>query len=697
MFICPKTLQADIDFVAEVEKHCKGIDFDKLEVDGDERQKRREDYEPNLSISYADLVLIINDGEYGKMATPKFVVLAILCVLCFLFSFVLFFVILCSFCVCTKVKGNSKEKCYFITTVVFIVCFLLFLILMLVYAGKTEDNIQKIQCVSAKFPNDILNGKKEGEVQFLGFTPLIDMLTQFKTNLDIFKDLESEFDTVTNLNIPGVTQTALDSINPVETDFTNKSSADGNGSSAISLAIQKFPETMEIVKKEFKIYNDIGTQFNDASQSSKQFKDAAMIEDAKLKLDEAIKSIEDVKKSLKDIAEDFFYYIDIFSDSTNKVYVSDLVIALINLALFIFVVIILFCQSHKKKCLWCSWIIKIILVILALLAIALSIMSIALLVMSIGFGSSCNMFEEILTTKDFNSILIDLKLETGDNNEIGNILNGCIAEEGKGSLEDLVGNIEFGDLNTILDGLSDFDKLKIRLTSSPENSPSIDEITKQYQEFNDGIQVNQEKAIENQIIINDDIDCDDQFMTFNSKNCKEDFTCKVVSSLDSYSAPTCADSSSNTIFTNLKTYDTGNRELMTDLITRLKGEDPNTPNSQYKNVFNTISQAFASYDIIKSKLKDVLATVQEFTEGFAKVANCRIVRTELLLFEDAICFGFNKNLFRFFLFTLLFTIFLTLLIFSVCCTMRHSNNDKDDDELKVNDFEKMPGNEPFYQ
>lgn len=679
-----KTLQ-ETDFAAEVEKYCSNIDFSKLEEDGEARQKTREDNEPPLSIPYADLVKVINDSEYGKLAQPAIVVLFIIAILLFIFTIGLFIGILCSFCCCKAVKKNSKEKCYFITTIVLIVCFLLFLILMLVYAGKAQKNIEKIQCVAAKFPNDILNGKKDGDIQFIGFEKLIDMLNTFKGNLDSFNELEAEFDNVTALNIPGVTQSAVDSITPYEQEFTDKSSSDGNGSNAVSIVIQGFPDTMKIIKAEFDIYNKIGTEFNTAATEAKKFKDAAEVDDAKKKLDEAIAQINDVKTSVKDLAEDFFDYISQFSSVTKKVYVSDLVIALINLALFLWVVVILFCQSFKKKCLGCSCLIKIVLVVLTFLCIALSIISIALLVMSLGFGSSCNLFEEILTTSDFKSILTDLKLDTGSD-QTGDILNGCVSIGGKGGLEDLVGNVDFGDLNSILDGFADFDKLKANMTNAPEDSVTISNITIEYQKFNDGVYINQEKAIENLVIVNNQIDCDDQFMSFNSVNCTDGSSCKVVSSMESYSVPPCADSSVSSQFTNLKAYDNGNKELMTDMITKLKGPDPNTPNSHYKNVLNVIKQAFSSYDTIKAKLKDTIDFVIEFSQGFAEVANCRIVRLELLYFEDSICFGFNENLFRFFLFTLLFTMFMSFMILSICCTMRHSNNKKkqNDDNGKEN-------------
>ncbi len=89
------------------------------------------------------------------------------------------------------------------------------------------------------------------------------------------------------MDVPGVTQAGVDSIPPYENEFTNKTSADGGGAVAISIVIEAFPDTMKIVKMEFDIYNEIGTQFANASQAAKKFKDNQEIQNAKDQLDPA--------------------------------------------------------------------------------------------------------------------------------------------------------------------------------------------------------------------------------------------------------------------------------------------------------------------------------------------------------------------------------------------------------------------------
>jgi hypothetical protein len=682
-------IKCEVNYQAEVDKYCKNIDLKASETDGEERQKQRDAHPNEFSLSYSEVAKIVS-GDYGKIAKPRIVVALVFSAATILFALTMVFIVIFNFCCCRKMGKNSSEKCYFYTTIIMIILFIVFLILMLVYAGKTNQQLTKIQCVTSRLVNDIINGKNSGEIQFIGFTGLINMLTTFRTDLDSLKDLEGEFNKVTALNIPSVTQAALDSIPPYKTEFETKVSADGNGATAISITVKALPETIKVIETEFGIYNEIGNKFNQASEVSKKFKDNTELDNAKAKLDEAVLQITSIKTSVTDVTDKFYEYNGYFSQATEKVYISNLIITLVLLAIFLWIISTLACMAFKKKCMGCSWIIKIVLVIVSILALALAIMAIVLCVMSFAFGSTCNLFKEILTTTDLNTILNDLKV--GNIGENGKLLNGCVAVGGSGSLDDLVGEkINLGDIETILDGFSMMDQLKKNVTDAPENSITIQEITNEYTKFENGIYINQEKAIENLALVNNQIDCDNQFMTFNSANCTASSSCQVVRNLASYSAPACANAVVNTQFTNLKTYDTENSVLMTDMINKLFGTDPNTPNSKYKKNIEVFKQAFNSYDVIKTKLDKTLNLVMDFSNKFDQIANCRIMRLEFLYFEDAICFGFNYHLYLFFIFTLCFTIFLTIMIMSICCTMRHSDNKKNESANgNIGNSEKAP-------
>ena len=58
--------------------------------------------------------------------------------------------------------------------VFFVLCFV-FLICTVVYSAKTESNLSDVDCASAKFASDLLEGVNSDSF-FVGFNPLIQIL-----------------------------------------------------------------------------------------------------------------------------------------------------------------------------------------------------------------------------------------------------------------------------------------------------------------------------------------------------------------------------------------------------------------------------------------------------------------------------------------------------------------------------------------
>ena len=144
-------------------------------------------------------------------------------------------------------------------------------------------------------------------------------------------------------------------------------------------------------------------------------------------------------------------------------------------------------------------------------------------------------------------------------------------------------------------------------------------------------------------------------MVFNSVNCTSGLSCQVIPTLNTYTAPGCADAAKvNGIFPNLKLYYTENESLKTNMIDELSGAGTNTPETKFFDVRTKFKSAFNEFDVIKTRLVKTLQHANTFVKGFKEITNCRMVRKELLAWEAAICFGFNNNLFYFFLFLFFF-------------------------------------------
>ena len=161
------------------------MDYLELTVDGKVREDKREEYDIPIGLSYDDIVKLRKDEEYGEIFSGLFLFLLILSVLIFLLSVVLFIFLLCNLCCCKRNSSASegKTKFYLIMTMIFFVCFLVFLILVLVYSRKTVDNMDEINCVAAKFPADLLDGINDIGYVFLGFNPLKSLLQSLSTEI----------------------------------------------------------------------------------------------------------------------------------------------------------------------------------------------------------------------------------------------------------------------------------------------------------------------------------------------------------------------------------------------------------------------------------------------------------------------------------------------------------------------------------
>lgn len=53
----------------------------------------------------------------------------------------------------------------------FVLCFV-FLLLTVIYSAKTESSLSDVDCASAKFASDLLEGENS-DIYFIGFNPLI--------------------------------------------------------------------------------------------------------------------------------------------------------------------------------------------------------------------------------------------------------------------------------------------------------------------------------------------------------------------------------------------------------------------------------------------------------------------------------------------------------------------------------------------
>lgn len=78
-----------------------------------------------------------------------------------------------------------------------------------------------LQCEAVKLPNYVLNGVNNTLDSFIGINPLIDLLTVMSQDMANVSTLQQNFQNIVNLDLPKVTQDALNQTDTYQSAFVN--------------------------------------------------------------------------------------------------------------------------------------------------------------------------------------------------------------------------------------------------------------------------------------------------------------------------------------------------------------------------------------------------------------------------------------------------------------------------------------------
>lgn len=120
--------------------------------------------------------------------------------------------------------------------------------------------------------------------------------------------------------------------------------------------------------------------------------------------------------------------------------------------------IILFCQVKKQKFFGCNVFIKICQLFLSFLSLILSIMVIAFIVVTIFQDSGCNVLETLLNSSSPSSELAKLNISIDATTKT--MIDATLVEGSSGNLSSVIPNVDFKQVNQLLDGLSSFQSFK---------------------------------------------------------------------------------------------------------------------------------------------------------------------------------------------------------------------------------------------
>ena len=132
-----------------------------------------------------------------------------------------------------------------------------------------------------------------------------------------------------------------------------------------------------------------------------------------------------------------------------------ILIAVIVLAvIYVLILVMLFMQIKRQKCFNLNWLMKFILIVISFIFFVITILIIALCIVSYATDSGCNVLEQILVATDLKKVVSDLKLGLDD--QFTTLMDECVTPGKEGNLSSLLPNVDFSQVNVLLDGITEF-------------------------------------------------------------------------------------------------------------------------------------------------------------------------------------------------------------------------------------------------
>ncbi len=232
-------------------------------------------------------------------------------------------------------------------------------------------------------------------------------------------------------NLPAAVESAQDTVQPFIDKYVSSTISNGSGTQGIPETVENLNSSMDGLKTELNEYENVAKSIHEGAQKGIEFgSNQTELQSAKDGINEALPVFNDLITAVDDFGETFIDFSDHLKNGTEYSYISNMAVGCVTLFLFLFIMFIVICQTKNNKCYGCSCFIKLIIIVLSFFLIILSIALLILLILNIVFGSTCNVFEELLISDDLTTFLTDVDVDVDD--EMNDVFTNCISETGSG-------------------------------------------------------------------------------------------------------------------------------------------------------------------------------------------------------------------------------------------------------------------------
>lgn len=700
---------AESDITKKKDDYCSKDSLSDLNLSDAELEDLRDLTKNNFTDNFLDILEFLQDpDDNSEDLMDSFRVPAIFLIIFIIVSFIslIVFIILC--CGACTTDKNLTKACTVLSCIAFFIFAILF-ILIIVYLGLSQKNVEDTVCAQFKVPSTLIDGVDDTENKFIGLANLKLTLLGFQKDIENSVNASQHFSNIRNSNPQTKTNDAWHELTNFVQSSQTKKITDAEGLSKTPNSILKMSKgiTSEI-ESEFTDLDVVAERLTAAAQEGEAWAGSSnsranigtMLGSVNVNLQRYIDEVEKIAEPGSD-------NVDTYVDYILWGYWLIFAFAIVLIILSIAVLIIMCNMCSKDKCWNCLKCGRVLLVFIGFFILLFSIIVFILMVGSVSISGFCGFVGEI---NKGNKQVLDEFPELND--DVKSIIKTCLFKDSTGDLRDLLintGTTEneeknyFTSVYTFIEGFSAYRRYR-KTTPSTSFSAGIKTQNSIWTKIELGTILdfdNINSALED---LNNMLSCDNKSFQFYTSQCNSESGCLSIRDTETFTAPSCSDSKANQLFINLKKYINEEVGLMNLFQNEVSDENnANSVQSKFILAKNDLNSLDDSVIAIEKEFKNVFEnSTDKYNSKWKDLDDCRVIRRIMLQYEDKTCFEFSFYVYSLMVISCIIAVLLLLMAWCICCGLR-STGEEDyqpkpeknvemvkEKEVEIEDGEKMP-------
>lgn len=685
---------------------CK--DFDRLGFLNETAEQREADSKTlaRFGVDVELLAKALEDKDYKKIVTNVVVGLVLLCILV-LVCLVMIPYFICFCCCCDSASGGTtgKARFYAACSTFFALAVIGVCAANLVFAVRLSWATGDADCLLKALHRDVINGQTVGDSSFIGLSTLGATLESLKSATNQLTAADGDLANLESSQAGDQFKSAESALPGVASSLGSTETADGVGGRAKPFSAGNLTDTVNTgIGQEFAAARSMAEGLASAASEARKISNPATSQDAQTALENIREAVVSLSQSISDALGQGGDFADVARTSAK---ISTIVAICIGAGVIVLCLLAVgfIWMSSKGRCVSARLLGKALLIILSILAFLVAAAALAFYVAAVVVGTACPAMRTIADAPDANALFTTWGLTIGP---VAQVLQSCVVASASGNIAEALGQdpasttSEFDKLETLLDGFSKAAQVSQELKPESADSLAVNLTITYWEAGAKGFIPDQAPVPSALQQLNSAISCASLSFQLNSANCTSAQTgCSGLFETDTFSAPSCSPANTQSLFDNLKSYQTDEETFVTSLQDALKSNS-DSPNEKYRSGFNTLVSQKPSIENVISILSNTLASIKRLEKSFSEQSNCLLLRQELLILEGGVCNSMGKKVGIVFILSIALALCLLILMFGICCSIRcqpsgerepvtvYATDDPSSSDMPLNPAEKTP-------